>query len=321
MQHSTWARLVGLSAATAVVAGCGPAGPLHAVPAASMPADVSRQCASSWMDGKANRHHPWLYVSDTAGNFITIFSFGKAGETIIGRLTSGLNGPFGMALDKSGNLYVANQNSPGNVVIYKPGQTSPSLTLTAELDTPQGVAVDERGNVYVTNRGSMPGIAVFPPGSTQPSRYITSGLIQNPIEDFFDTFGNLYFSDPDTGVSEIPKGSQQAVSLGLRRLAQATGVALAASGNLYVNNYIPGGSYIARVYSIGSTRPKYRLKQRVAAYYLTTGYIGLRQFVFAPDWSSNRVLIFRDGSKKPFSILTTLGHNTGGVAFKPAGVP
>lgn len=313
--------LVGILAAVLVVAGCGQTAATAPTPQVFGPSGVPQQRASSWMDERANPHRPWLYVSDATGNFVSIYSFNKSGAKIVGQITVGLNGPFGMAIDKSGNLYVANQNAPGNVVVYPPGQTSPSLTLTADLSTPQGVAVDDGGYVYVTNRGNPSGIAVYPPGSSQPSHYITSTLIQSPIQDVFDGAGNLYFSDPLTGVSEIAKGTQQPSSLGLKGLAQATGIALTASDHLYVNNYRSGGRYVARVYSLGLVNPRYDLKQPIGAYYLASGYIGLRQFVFVPDWFSNRVFLFKDGSRKPFSILTTLGHNAVGVAFKPAGVP
>ena len=101
----------------------------------------------SWMSRKANHDHAWLYVSDTANSVVYIYELAKTGASLIGEITDGLNGPFGLTVDKSGNLYVANQNTPGNVLIYPPGKTSPSLTLSEGLTTPQGVAVDASGNV------------------------------------------------------------------------------------------------------------------------------------------------------------------------------
>ncbi len=290
----------------------------NALPQGVVP--VVHKAQGGWMKPKANPRHPWLYVSDTANNAVYIYDLDKNGASLIGAITTGLNGPFGMTIDKSGNLYVVNQNPPGNVAIYPPGHTSPSLTLSQGLTVPQGVAVDATGKVYVMNRGSTPGIDVFPAGSSQPSEYITNNLIQNPIQDFFDGSGNLYFSDPNTGVSEIPKGSQQPVSLGLQGLSQATGIALATSGNLYVNDYRPNEPYVTHVYALGRTNAKYNLKGDVAGYYLTSGSLGFRDYIFVPDWFSNRVFVYRDEFRKPYSVVDTPGSNTGASAFKPAGV-
>lgn len=316
---ATFRVLLGLIAATAMLPACGGS------QTATVPQDVSAQsrahkASGSWMAPKANPHHPWLYVADTAGNTVYVYSFDKSGVSQIGEITAGINGPFGLTIDKDGNLYVANQNSPGDVTIYPPGHTSPVLTLSEGLTTPQGVAVDSAGNVYVTNRANSPGIAVYPPNSSEQSEYITSDLIRNPIQDFFDSNGNLFFSDPQTGVSEIPSGSEEPSSLRLQGLTQATGIALTPSHHLYVNNYRPGKSYVTWVYSLGQTGPKYDLKGNVGAYYMASGTIGLKQFVFAPDWWSNRVFLYRDSFKKPFSVIDTPGSNTGGVAFKPANV-
>jgi hypothetical protein len=314
---------LGVGLAVVLLAGCGgQSGTPGAVPVGNPVAKQGLSQVRSWMKPKVNPRHPWLYVSDTAANAIYVYNLGKSGATLIGEITTGLNGPFGMAVDKSGYLYVANQGTPGNVTIYPPGKTSPSLTLSQDLTTPQGVAVNSTGDVYVMNRGNTPGIAVYPAGSSQPSGYITSNLIQNPIQDFFDGAGNLYFSDPNSGVSEIPKGSQQQpVSLGLNGLTHAGGIALAPSGNLYVNDYRPNEAYIIHVYALGKTRPKYNLKDNLGGYYLASGSIGFRDYVFVPDWFSDRVFLYRDASKKLYSVIDTPGNNTGGVAFKPAGVP
>src|SRR5262249_7043478 len=132
-------------------------------------------------------------------------------------------------------LYVA--NASGTVTLYPPGATSPSLTLTKGLTNPIGAATDARGNVWVTNRGRVPSILVYPPGQTAPAETITSALIQYPAELAFDSAGNTYFSDNLTGVSEIPLGSLQPVSLGLKDFPnQVNGLALdPRDGTLFVS--------------------------------------------------------------------------------------
>ncbi len=324
MKISGFSRHAFSSCVAALLAGCDGSQPRIGAPGA-MPQTSTitthAERGKSWLNARANYHHPWLYVADTMNSNIYVYDLGR-GATQIGEISTGLDGPFGMTIDGSGNLYVANQNVPGNVVIYAPGTAKPSLTLSDDLYVPQGVAVDSGGNVWITNReygSGQSGIAVFPPGETTPSAYITSDLIQKPIEDFFDQEGNLYFSDQETGVSEIAHGSQEVISLDLQGLAHADGVILGASGNLYVNDF---PSYATHVYALGRKEPSYNLRDHVAGYYIADGNIGFKNYVFLADWYSGRVFMYRDdGSKKPFATIDTPSENTGGVAFKPAGVP
>src|ERR1700722_7859247 len=181
-----------------------------------------------WMARDANPSHAWLYVNGEDNNVVYIRELEKFGFPEIGRITAGVSKPFGMAVDAQGTLYLVNQHgagsAPGAVTIYPAGSTSPSLTLSDGLVNPQGVAVDASGNVYVTNRGPSPGIAVYAPGQTTLSQYITDPLLSRPIQETFDAAGNLHFSDPDTGVSEILLGSQQPVGVFLQILAAATDI-------------------------------------------------------------------------------------------------
>src|SRR6202042_887953 len=127
----------------------------------------------------------------------------------------GLSGPCGMSLDSAGALYVANTGG-GNVNIYPARTSSPSLTLRA-LNIPTRAEVDSTGNVWGSNRSaSHAGILVYKPGNVVPSQVIQSSLITNIVAEAFDAGGDLYFGDFNTGVSEIPVGTTQPVSLGLK---------------------------------------------------------------------------------------------------------
>jgi NHL repeat len=259
-----------------------------------------------------------LYVDDTIGNAVYVYQLNRRGASKIGKITKGVTSPFASTIDASGNLYVVNRVVYGNVAIYAPGASSPSLVLRQGLTYPQGVAVDPNGNVWVTNRSnSNPGIAVFPPGQTKPSAYITGNLIRYPLEAVFDEQGDLYFADLETGVSEIPAGTQRPISLRLKELRHhsATGIAFSTSDKLYVDNYDPnhGQVYTTLVYSIGNPNPDAKLKVHVHGNNIAAGDVDNKDDVFVPDWYSGKVYVYRDGKRAPFETLNTAAKGIGGV--------
>jgi hypothetical protein len=95
--------------------------------------------------------------------------------TIAGSNTQ-LSGVDGVAVDKHGNIWVANRGSD-SVTEYAAGSNgnvSPTCTISGLSADPNGVAVDRNGYVYV--RDGDYAIAVFSPGScgnVQPKRLIT----------------------------------------------------------------------------------------------------------------------------------------------------
>ena len=106
--------------------------------------------------------------------------------------------PYAPAVDRKGNLYVADTASPdisapaptAPIVVFAPGATgsvAPSRTLSGALTTlsfgtPRGMATDPAGNLYVTNVVSgVSSILIFAPGATgnaSPLRDITGSNTQ-----------------------------------------------------------------------------------------------------------------------------------------------
>jgi hypothetical protein len=293
--------------------------------AAFLPA-FSAHRSSGWMAPDANPKHAWMYVASGTASVIGIYDvMGPFGPRKIGEITQGLNRPSGLAVDAQGTLYAANYdngNPGGTVAIYPAGATSPSLTLSEGLSVPLDVAVDASGDVYVVNRGSVPGIVVFPPGATTPSATITGSLIQIPAQVIFDAAGDLYFSDNVTGVSEIPYGSQQPVSLNLQGPGTTGGIALdPTNGNLFVS-YIHGPNEVL-VYAPGQQQPTRKLSANFQACFLASGAIRNREYIFVPDCGvTGDVLVFKHNAETP--VTTWTFSAAGGaccIAFKPAGVP
>jgi sugar lactone lactonase YvrE len=191
-----------------------------------------------------------LYVAGGDTQYVSIYDLQGVLTPRIGAISQGIHNPIGVTVDKQGNLYVANTaNGAGDVTIYAAGATVPKLTLEG-LGTPISTAVDSSGNVYVANRGTAPSIVVYAPGQSEPSQIITSSLIQMPAQVQLDSHENVYFSDDNTGISEVPYGSAQPVSLNLEGLLQPSGLAIdPLSGNLFV------GDISARHIPSACTRP------------------------------------------------------------------
>lgn len=101
----------------------------------------------------------------TAGSEITYAGNGTEGYTDGAAASAQFSGPTGLAIDLSGNLYVADLN---NNVIRKITLSGEVSTLagngtkgykdgadsSAEFDEPTGLAVDDSGNVYVCDRSN-----------------------------------------------------------------------------------------------------------------------------------------------------------------------
>ena len=99
---------------------------------------------------------PQIYVADFNNNKIRKFYEGGIVKTyagnginqsIDGNLTaSSFNGPYGMAFDAKGNLYVADR-----VKIRKISNSGNVTTLSGNYSSPEDMVIDDSGNVYVSD--------------------------------------------------------------------------------------------------------------------------------------------------------------------------
>jgi len=140
------------------------------------------------------------------------------------------NGPFGVATDTSGDLYVADRNNGKIRKISRPG-TAGSLTSTfvSRLRAPVGVAVDGSNVVYVITQldGRLRKYS-----STGALLETVSGLI-NPTALALDGAGNVYVTELGGTVRVIaPDGSITLVTSGLNR---PRGIAVLKNGLLAVS--------------------------------------------------------------------------------------
>ena len=184
---------------------------------------------------------PPAYVGAcAAGNIITIAGGGASPATCTGSIdaigdgcvatSAAVNGPWAVALDGAGNLYISDvldnlirkvSSSTGIITTVAGGGSSPatcagSLDLVgdgctataATLSSPYGLAVDASGNVYIADSGnyririisSFSG-AIFSiagngtPGFSGDGGLATSAQLETPYGLTLDTFGNVYLAD------------------------------------------------------------------------------------------------------------------------------
>ncbi len=174
--------------------------------------------------------------------------------------------PSGVALDASGNIYVADY---GNNMIRKISTDGTVSTLAgsgtqgiinatgalAAFNQPTGITTDASGNVYVADAGNSVIRMVSPSGVvTTFAGSDSTGLVNGPIASaaFFspesisiDASGNFYVAD--AGNNQIRKISNGQVttfaSNGVDTLQTGlfddpTGIAAAPNGNIYIANYL-----------------------------------------------------------------------------------
>jgi sugar lactone lactonase YvrE len=190
-----------------------------------------------------------------------------------------LSGTTGVAVDASGNIYIADS---GNNLIRKVSPTGSISTVAgggtggdggpataARLSNPQYVAIDTSGNLFIAEtsgnrvrRVSPAGtISTFAGGVVQgfsgDGGPATSALLNGPSSLALDTTGNLYIADagnsrvrkvaPNGTISTVAGNGSAVVgadgTLATASAAAPTQIALDASGNLYMTEQV----YVRRV--------------------------------------------------------------------------
>src|SRR5713226_4040185 len=127
-----------------------------------------------------------------------VFNTFQSQPSFLGNVT----GPFGLAIDASGTIYVADAGdntikklSPTGQLLASWGKTG---SAPGELSWPQGVALDPQGNVYVADFNNSR-IQKFSSTGTLLAVFGNTGSsieqLRNPVGIAIDTRGNLYVSD------------------------------------------------------------------------------------------------------------------------------
>ena len=189
-------------------------------------------------------------------------------STLAGSVDASLNSPEGVAVDSSGNIYVADTNNnkirkitaDGNVSTLAGSDSNGSadgIGSDASFYYPHGIAVDDNGNVYVadTNNNKIRKITADGNVSTlagSGSYGSTDGVgidasFNKPYGIAVDTSGNVYVADTDnslirkitaegnvsTFAGDGRNGFLDAVGI-IARFYNPHGVTVDGNGNIYV---------------------------------------------------------------------------------------
>lgn len=178
-------------------------------------------------------------------------------------------GSFGLAIDRFDNLYVADEENnrlrkvdrDGHVITLAGSgnwESVDGVGIFSSFASPHGIAVDPVGNIYVAERVGQRIRKISPDGSVRtfagnPTNLGgdvrdgsgTNAIFRGPLRLVADTAGNLFTSEysyvrrvsPEANVTTVAGGPEydRVDGEGMNaRFAGATGIALGASGALWV---------------------------------------------------------------------------------------
>ncbi len=154
---------------------------------------------------------------------------------------SAMSSPQQLAVDSSGNLYIADSGN-NRVIEVSPSGAGTLVSLGGfTLNNPEGVAVDNLGNIFIADSGNNRVIEVTSSGSTLLSTAldspISSASLSDPVALAIDTFNNLYIVDKGNNrvvqVTAAPGLEGNTVST-YQSLDAPVGVTVANNGVIYI---------------------------------------------------------------------------------------
>jgi sugar lactone lactonase YvrE len=150
-------------------------------------------------------------------------------QTAVG---SGLSGPWGVAVDAAGDLFIADTQS--SRVVEIPAGGGPQITIGSGLYRPYGVAVDAAGDVFIADTGNSRVVEVPAGGGAQTT--VGSGLSE-PYSVAVDGTGDVFIADTgNSRVVEVPAGGGPQTTVG-SGLQSAFGVAVDGAGDVFIADY------------------------------------------------------------------------------------
>ena len=174
-------------------------------------------------------------------------------------LGGGFTRPVSVAVDSSGNVFVADAGNSAVKEIPSGCVTSSCVVvLGSGFNTPNGVAVDATGNVIVgdTQNNAVKAIlAVNGSIPASPTIATLGGGFKEPAGVAKDALGNVFVSDfGNSAVKRIPAGCVSAgCVVTLTTISYPNGIAVDASGNVFVTSAISNAVY--EILAVGGSIP------------------------------------------------------------------
>ncbi|WP_263366246.1 choice-of-anchor D domain-containing protein, partial [Edaphobacter bradus] len=179
--------------------------------------------------------------------------------------TSGLNSPGDVAVDGSGNIYIADTYNHRVLKETLSGGSYTQSTIGSGLSYTWGVVVDGSGNVYIADSANNRVLKETLSGGSYTESTIGSGL-NGPGGVAVDGSGNVYIADTANNrvVKETLSGGSYTQSTIGSVLNRPNGVTVDGSGNVYIadtlNNRVlketlSGGSYTESTIGSGLNNP------------------------------------------------------------------
>ncbi len=168
----------------------------------------------SWILPDAGKQ--WLlYVSDGATGTIDIYNYRVKAGKLYGQIT-GLSFPYGQCVDRTGNVYVVD-NETAKIYEYAHGGTTPIATAGDDYGDPIGCSIDpSTGNVAVANFSGLGSsgagsLDVFAGGLGGGQTEYTDPSLFRQWPPAYDPNGNLFVQGVDysgaDAFAELPAGS------------------------------------------------------------------------------------------------------------------
>ena len=237
-------------------------------------------------------------VNTIAGSGATPDFGGDGGQATAAQLYL----PSGIAVDSSGNWYIADTSNnrirmvtPGGVISTIAGTGDP-----AQLNAPRAIAIDGSNNLYIADTGNNAVRELTPAGA------ITSIATQlnNPVSVAVDSQGSVYIAD--SGNNRIVQVTAAGTASTFAKIVGPQAIAVDASGNVVVAD----ATQIWNVASDGSTSS------------LITGVTSTGGMAFASDGT----LLIADTGANVIRQLSTSGvltaiAGTGAAGFAGDGSP
>jgi hypothetical protein len=194
-----------------------------------------------------------VVLNDTSGNVLATgylqgmgvgpqINFLPNTESTVASASSGLDAPLVVAVDGSGNLYVA--DAVANLILKETpsaGGYTQTTVPTSGLNNPTGIAVDGSGSIYVADYLNLRVLKETPSASGGYKESVVASFSTDtgivPIDVAVDSIGNVYIVDGGNGLvlkETLSAGSYTQSTIPTPGIFRIGGIAVDGSGNVYV---------------------------------------------------------------------------------------